>query len=266
MSRYTVLGAAGFVGSRLVAALRASGNDVYAPARDDDGVFLRELGQVFYCIGLTADHAERPFDTVEAHVGLLTRILREARFSHLTYLSSTRLYDSLGERGGREDDALELNPGNPRHLYDLSKALGENLCLTVCAERTAVARLACVYDWAAGSPGYLSEWLQRAAREKVIRLDSGTGYVRDYIHLDDVVEGLRAMSDRMVNGIVNLASGENVSNSELAEVFSRCGSTIEFSREILRQEAPRCDIDRLAALWRAPRLVRDVVENYLSEH
>jgi nucleoside-diphosphate-sugar epimerase len=264
MSLYTILGASGFVGSRLVASLRADGHEVYAPARGEPDVFARDLGQVIYCIGLTADFAVRPFDTVEAHVGLLAGVLREARFSHLTYLSSARLYDSLGAKGGQEQSSLELNPANPRHLYDLSKALGENLCLTVAGNRTAVARLACVYDSSAGAPGYLSEWLQRSATERIIHLDSSTGYVRDYIHLDDVVAGLRAMSDCATSGIVNLASGENVSNGELAEVFNRCGWSISFSRELPRQSVSQCDISRLTALWQAPRPVRDVVNTYLN--
>lgn len=264
MSRYTVLGASGFVGTRLVAVLRQAGHDVYAPERGDEALFTRDLGQVFYCIGLTADYAARPFDTVEAHVSLLARVLKEAQFSHLVYLSSTRLYDSLGEAGGQEQQALMLDPANARHLYDLSKALGENLCLTVAGERAAVARLACVFDWSMGAPGYLSEWLQRAASEKAFHLDSATGFVRDYIHLDDVVAALRAMSDAAAKGIVNVASGENVSNAELADVFNRCGWTITLSRDIPRQQAPLCDVQRLTALWQRPRPVRSVIESYLK--
>jgi nucleoside-diphosphate-sugar epimerase len=261
---YTVIGASGFVGRRLVAALQQTGHQVYAPQRGDTELFSRDLGRVFYCAGLTADYAARPFDTVDAHVSLLARVLREARFTHLVYLSSTRLYDSLGIYGGQEGQGLVLNPANPRHLYDLSKALGENLCLNAAGERAAVARLSCVFDWHDGAPGYLSEWMQRAAREKNFCLDSGTGLMRDYIHLDDVVDALRAMADRNATGIVNVASGENVSNAELADVFNRCGWSVSLSREIPRQPAPVCDVQRLVSLWKQPRPVRAVVEAYLK--
>ncbi|QDZ28098.1 NAD(P)-dependent oxidoreductase [Noviherbaspirillum sp. UKPF54] len=266
MALYTVIGASGFVGTRLVAALRQDGHQVYTPQRGDIELFSRELGQVIYCAGLTADYAARPFDTVEAHVRLLSRILQEAHFSHLIYLSSTRLYDSSGAERGKEDSDLVLNPANPRHLYDLSKALGENLCLTVAGTRAAIARLSCVYDWAPCAPGFLSEWLQRAAVEKRFCLDSGTGVVRDYIHLDDVVASLRALSDGAVTGIVNVASGENVSNAELVGVFARNGWDISLSRETAPQRAARCDVARLASIWKQPRLVRDVVQSYLKEH
>ena len=96
MSGFTVIGAGGFIGGRLAAALRARGDSVYAPARGDEGLFDQDLGSVFYCAGLTGDFHVRPFETVEAHVGLLVQVLAKARFERLIYLSSTRVYDSLG--------------------------------------------------------------------------------------------------------------------------------------------------------------------------
>ena len=71
MTQFTVIGASGFLGSRLVTALTASGHEVYAPTRDDPALFTRPLVRVFYCAGLTGDFIARPFDTVEAHVSLL---------------------------------------------------------------------------------------------------------------------------------------------------------------------------------------------------
>ncbi len=267
MSRYTVIGAAGFVGARLAAALEAEGHAVYAPSRDDDGLFTRDLGRVFYCAGLTADYLARPFDTVEAHVGLVARMLRDAHFERLVYLSSTRLYDASGPAAGREDEALSLAPGEPRHLYDLSKALGENLCLTQGGGRASVARLSCVWDWRDGAPGFLSEWLQQARRRRVLSFDSATGHVRDYIHLDDTVAALRAMVDGPARGIVNVASGENVSNEELAEVFDRSGWTVDLARFTPRQAAPVCAVDRLHALGVRPTPVRHAIETLLNgEH
>ena len=85
-STFTVLGASGYIGSRLVAHLRAQGHTVWAPARGDAEVFTRPLGHVMYCVGLTADFRTRPFDTVDAHVGLLAEVLRRAQFDSLLYL------------------------------------------------------------------------------------------------------------------------------------------------------------------------------------
>ena len=265
MAAYTVIWANGFIGRRLVEALEADGHAVLAPVRDDPRLATHTLGRVFYCAGLTADYLARPFDTVEAHVTLLARLLRTARFERLVYCSSTRLYDWSGPEAGAEDAPLSLTPGEPRHLYDLSKALGENLCLTQSGGRAAVARLACVWDWAPDAPGFLPHWLNLARADRSLRLESAPGYVRDYIHLDDTVAGLRAMIDQDADGIVNLASGENVSNGELAEVFEGLGWEIAFTREVPPQRAPTCEIDRLQALGVEPIPVREALEARLRQ-
>ena len=264
---YTVIGASGFVGARLAASLRGGGHAVYAPQRGDPELLRRPLGRVIYCAGMTADYAARPFDTVQAHVGLLATVLQQASFEHLVYLSSTRLYDSLGEHGGAaldEETALQLDPHQPRHLYDLSKALGENLCLNASGGRAAVARLACVYDWRTGAPGFLSAWLQRAVHERDLRIDSASGVVRDYVHLDDVVAALHAMAERRSTGIVNVASGEQVSNLELAEVFRRHGWSVSLARDSERERRAPCSTGRLAQLGVVARPVRAVLDACLG--
>ena len=263
MSRYTVIGASGFIGSRLVDALTRRGDDVYAPHREDSDLFSRDLGRVFYCAGLTGDFMVRPFDTVEAHVGLLARVLRDARLERLIYLSSTRLYDSLGARGGHEDDVLEFDVAAPRNVYDLSKALGENLCLARSEGRAAVARLSNVFDWTDDAGGFLSDLLKRARRERSITLASSPQVGRDYIYADDVIAGLLAMNDRNVTGVVNLASGEAVANAEIAKVFAAAGWTLTLTGAEAPHDGPTCNVTRLRGLGVIPRDAREVLRNTL---
>lgn len=260
----TVLGARGFVGSRLVERLRAAGERVETPDRGHQDLEQRDLGRVIYCAGLTADYAQRPFDTLEAHVGLLARILAAGRFEHLVYLSSTRLYDSLGGATVDETTRLVLDPANPRHLYDLSKAMGESLCLTTAPGRTAVARLSCVVDVTADAPGFLPDWIRRARREPTVTLDSAAGYQRDYITRDDTVAALMALSAGGVAGIVNVAGGETVSNGDLAEVLGSRGFGTRFTREVTPQSAPLCRIDRLKRLGITPLPIRQALAQWLD--
>lgn len=264
---FTIVGASGFVGSRLAATLRAAGHRVLTPARGAPELYTQPLGRLIYCAGLTADFAARPFDTVQAHVGLLARLLQEGQFEHLVYLSSTRLYDGLdGNHGAPASEAqsLLLNPNEARHLYDLSKALGESLCLSTAGGRASVARLACVYDWQEGAPGFLSAWLQRARQEKHMLVDTASGIVRDYIHLDDVVAALIAMSTQQSTGIINIATGENISNGELAEMFNGQGWSVKLDRECPLQQRAVCSTGRLAALGIQPRPVREVLQSCLT--
>ncbi|MBC7165771.1 NAD-dependent epimerase/dehydratase family protein [Phenylobacterium sp.] len=266
MSRFTVIGARGFIGGRLSAALRARGDSVYAPARDDAELFDQDLGTVFYCAGLTGDFHVRPFDTVEAHVGFVTQVLKRGRFERLIYLSSTRVYDSLGEAGGDEADRLVFDPAAARNVYDLSKALGENLTLARSDSRGVVARLSNVFDWTPDAGGFLSDLLARARRERSIDLPaSAPAAVRDYIQADDVVAGLIAMADGRAEGIVNLASGRNLSNRELAAVFAQAGWSLTLGEDRPVPPAPRCATARMRSLGVAPRDPAAVIAQALAD-
>jgi nucleoside-diphosphate-sugar epimerase len=260
----TILGATGFVGRRLQARLAVEGWDVFAPAKGDKSLFGRDMGVVFYCAGLTADFDRRPFDTVEAHVTLVSELAQAGRFEQLIYLSSTRLYDSQAAEVLDETAPLIFDPADPRRTYDLSKALGENITLTRTEGRGAVARLSNVFDWEPEAPGFLSEWLIEAARTRDLHLDSSPHIARDYIHLDDVVDSLIAMAEKPAAGTVNVASGALVANGEIANLFLEAGWHVVFSREVSPAPPPRADIARLRALGVAPRAVKDVVSRYLE--
>lgn len=258
----TIVGAQGFVGQRLHARLKADGRKVWAPERGEPGLLSRRLGTVFYCAGLTADYDARPFDTVEAHASLVAAIIRADRFDKIVYLSSTRLYDGQAKPEVSEDEPLVFDPADPRRVYDLSKALGENLTLARTGGRGAVARLANVYDWEAGAPGFLSEWLIEAKSSRQLELKSSPHIRRDYIHLDDVIEALLALE--AANGVFNLASGELASNADIAGVFADAGWQVGFTGDANPAPPPNASNARLRALGVTPRPVKDVVRGYLE--
>jgi nucleoside-diphosphate-sugar epimerase len=273
MTRATVIGASGFIGRRLVAHLRRGGWDCRAPARDDRD-FTRDgaLGTVFHCAGLTADYARRPHDTVQAHVGLLDEVLAHADFDALVYLSSTRLYDGcVGSAGVDEDTPLALDPAQPRHLFDLSKALGESLCRQASGGRARIARLSCVYSGAAdGAEGFLGSLLARVrapGHGPVLEVDASAEAARDYVHVDDAVEALVAIASGGTRPLYNVAGGVNVGNRAL---FARLGALAGCELRALRDESVRSpaaiSIERLRGEfgWR-PRALLDTLPALLSE-
>ena len=232
----TVIGANGFIGGHLLRRLQRDGWDCRSIPRDALDLHKRELGTVFYCAGLTADYAQRPHDTVRAHVALLNDILTEAQFDALVYLSSTRLYDSLPGVAMDEDSGLLLNPAQPRHLYDLSKALGESLCRHASQGRARVARLACVYAAADDADGFMGSLLRQVRQHPqqhpqqhphrrpgdngVLEIDTSASFSRDYVHLDDVLDALLLIATHGAQAAYNVASGVNVSNAQLFERLS----------------------------------------------
>src|SRR5712691_7197034 len=138
----TVLGASGFIGSHLVARLQELNLQCFAPERDQE-LGGKSLGHIVYCIGLTADFRQKPFETVDAHVSTLLKIVRQCEFDSLLYLSSARLYRGQETIAG-EDDPVRVNPLQNDDIYNISKLMGESLSLD-CGRPARVARLSAVY-------------------------------------------------------------------------------------------------------------------------
>ncbi|HEX6046286.1 MAG TPA: NAD(P)-dependent oxidoreductase [Pyrinomonadaceae bacterium] len=242
----TVLGASGFIGSRLVERLAALGREHLA-VRRDDAIPSGPLGTVVYCIGLTADYRSRTFDTIEAHVCKLLEVVRESDFESLLYLSSTRLY------GGSESTSEEtLIRVSPLDVYNASKIAGESLVLN-CGRPARVVRISNVYGNDFDSHNFLSTIINDAITQQKVVLQTSAESAKDYISVDRVVDGLVAIATRGKERIYNLASGVNVSNDELTEALRRLtGCTIEYAPSAPLATFPPINIDRVRAEFDLP--------------
>jgi len=222
--RFTVLGASGFIGRHLVASLKAAGYEVFAPARGDLEVFQHPLGTVIYAIGVTADFRSRPFDTVKAHVSFLADLLERADFDSMVYLSSTRLYS--GTTNGHVDARFSVAPHDPSDLYNLSKLMGESLCLSCGRPGMKVVRLSNVIGTGdSGSENFLFSLVREAQAGKIV-LRTDPASAKDYIRIEDVVEILPKIALHGRATIYNLASGIQVSHREwisLLAAMTGCG-------------------------------------------
>lgn len=222
----TVLGGRGFIGRHLAARLQALGHDCWLPERGDARILTRPLGLVFYCIGVTANFRDRPFATVDANLGVLRDVLERARFEQLVYLSSTRVYDAADSTD--EDAALRVQPGWPDHLYNLSKLMGENLALSsgLSGRHCRVARLSNVLGPGMGPTNFVGAVLQSARETGHVQLQTALTSSKDYVWIDDAVEGLLAIAERGSAQIYNLASGSPMRHAELAGMLESLGVTV----------------------------------------
>ena len=260
----TVFGGKGFVGEKLTDYLCSQGYDVSVPDREAD-IFGRSLGHIFYCIGLTADFRSRPFHTVDAHVTVLSRLLEQADFDSFLYLSSTRIY--ANSVSTREDSPLMVNPSDPSDLYNISKLMGESLCLACGRERIQIARLSNVVGNGMGAANFLGMLIHEAINGKVV-LQTNPESAKDYVLLDDVVQILAKIAFEGREQIYNVASGQQVANYQLLEVLrQRTGCDIECKVDSPLLGFPPIDITRVQKAFNfSPRPILAALPQLIEEH
>jgi nucleoside-diphosphate-sugar epimerase len=254
----TVLGASGYIGHALVQHLRASAEDYWVAPRDKAGLFSRPLGHVIYCAGVTSDFAERPFDTVDAHVVLLRDLLRSATFDSLLYLSSTRVY--LGATSTHEDAKLQLFPGDRDSLYSLSKLLGESLCYY--SERPCrIVRLSNIYGVERPATTFLPLIIGQALRSRRIVLETSLDSAKDYFPLDLLPNLLLRIARQGRHKVYNLASGANTSHRAIVgAIAAAVPCQVEVRPDAPTVVFPRIEVDRLRSEFGLPsrRLIDDM--------
>lgn len=246
---FTVLGASGFIGGALVKHLRGQGRTVRAISRHEhgDGLPLDEpLGHVIYAIGVTADFRTRPFDTMEAHVMQITKLLRQGTFTSLTYLSSTRVYE--GNLRTNEAAAISVSPASPSALYNISKIAGESVCLNSGHPQIRIVRLSNVVGGEGKQDSFLDQLLQEGLQNGAIALRSHPDSAKDYIALDDALGLITAISERGRDTIYNVASGAQTSHRQVLEaITAQTDWSIAVDEAAARADFPPIDVARITS-------------------
>lgn len=245
MTQFTVLGGGGYIGSHLVRYLQSQGHLVWAPARGDRQIFNRRLGCVLYCVGMTGNFRTRPFDTVDAHVGLLAEVLENSDFDSLLYLSSTRVY--LASERTEEDFPLVVEPENPSYLYNLTKLTGESLCHSSQRLGVRVARLSNVVGpGMSATSGNFVAVLEQEARAGHITLRSHPDSAKDYIHIEDVVRWLPLIALHGKTRTYNVASGQQTTHAQWLTWFEQAtGCSYAIANDATPHSFPLIAVARL---------------------
>lgn len=250
----TVLGSVGWIGSALVVYLQQQGWQVQAVDRTGLEAWLSEThthGPVIYAIGLTADFRERPFDTVEAHVGILSKVLQRKNLSDLVFLSSTRVYWRSG--GTSETTAVPCMSSDPSDLYNLSKLLGEALVLQDPRPGLRVVRLSNVVGPRQPASTFIGALIAEAEKTGSVTIRQSPATSKDYVGLDDVVRLLPQIAEHGTERLYNLGSGTNSSHSDVAAWLERKGIKVTFATSSESAVSfPSLSIDRLRAEFEPP--------------
>jgi len=245
MTYFTIIGATGFIGSHLVTFLRKQGFYCLTPTRNEH--LEGNLGQVIYCAGVTGDFRSRPFDTMDAHIYYLFKILRDSNYESLLYLSSTRVYQRLPfDAIAEETTTIPVNVNDPSDLYNLSKLAGESICLANNNPKVRIARLSNVYGKDFRSINFLTVILRQALVNGHVKLDIALESSKDYIFIEDVVYALQFISISGSNRLYNVACGHNVSNADIVgQLKVLTGCSVSVNAKAVQVNFPRISIERL---------------------
>ena len=243
--RAIVTGGAGFIGSHVVDALVARGDEVHAlddlstgkrenvgagavlheaDIRDPDSVFDLVRPEAVFHLAAQASvgvSVERPELDAEVNVLGTVHVLEAARRhgAQIVFSSTGGAIYGECERPAREDD-----PRRPLSPYGTSKLAGEEYLAAwnrLHGTRHVVLRFANVYGPRQdphGEAGVVAIFLSRVAKDERPVIFGDGGHVRDYVYVGDVAQAIVAALGRD-GGVFNIGTGRGSTVLELVEAM-----------------------------------------------
>lgn len=268
----TVFGSTGFIGSHVTTLARSKGFDVICPRREES-LQGRDLGHVIYAIGLTSDFRTRLHDTIHAHVTKLQEVLTQSTFDSLVYLSSTRVYARCvpvphGACAGlvTERDLIPVCPTDQSDIYNLSKLMGESICLAH-GPNVRVARLSNVVGPDFESDNFLISVVRDCIQHGRVELKTSLQSQKDYIAVADVANLVLRLGTEGRQSIYNVASGRNTTNSEIVDLLSQLtGAKLTTQERSPTTTFPLIDTSQIRQdLDYAPQAMEDVLAEMVEQ-
>lgn len=189
--RVVVTGGRGFIGSRLVAALKSRGDAVTVIDLEED-----------------VTSAKLPDADIVYHLAAVSRVEASYRDPEWTsYVNVLGTYNVLQQAHCPVIFTSTLHRGvSP---YAVTKRAAESLCQRF--KHAQVVRLGNVYG---GGEGVIDKWL----KAQVLCINGDGRTRKDFIHVDDVVAGLLSPKAAKCS---NLCSGQTWTLNELAKLYGK---------------------------------------------
>ncbi len=270
-----VTGAAGFLGSHVMAALAgagrdATGFDVAAPGAEALAVAptLRDRlvqGQVTdaarlfdVCCGEEIDAVvhtaslvgiesslQQPSATYQTNVMGFVNLCEAARqtgMRRLVLISSNAVYHAGSRETLAETDAVfSVERGNPAGHYGTSKMMQEAVALAYATSYdldVVILRVTAIYGFGMRAPLYIKPMVENAVRGTPTRIASGGPMKRDYTYVHDCADAI----------LLALDAPRNVAGSRVLNVSAGCVHTAAAVAEVVRRIVPGADIEIGAVL------------------
>lgn len=238
-----VTGAAGFLGTRVVAGL-AQDYNVYALARSADKR-LPDVAKVLVCDlkDREAMLALEPLKEIEMLVHLASQV--PEGFSSTDDLGTLLANNLTGTRNlldclpllkyvclastievyGKPErvPVREGDPCRPITPYGLSKLFQEIYTGYYCTQNgvaLTILRFATIYGRGEKYARAIPNFIRAVLSDRPIQLTGGGNVMRDYVYVDDAVESIKVALAKRKEGEFNITGGHPVSIKELAQIVA----------------------------------------------
>jgi len=222
-ARVVILGAGGFVGGAIAAALTRDGVpilgltrkelDLLAPGAGEKlAGLLRVDDSVVFVSALAPTRTPAMLVQNLQMAAAVTEALAKQPIAHLVYISSDAVY---------ADDAnpvTEASPCAPASLHGMMHAARELILRTQVKAPLAILRPSLLYGAADPHNGYGPNRFRRLAEKgEAITLFGEGEEKRDHIHIDDVARLATLVLAHRSTGMLNIATGISTSFRAVAE-------------------------------------------------
>ena len=215
-----VLGATGFLGQAIGAALEQAGADVHGfSSRTLDLTDRAAFGALdalagpkttlIFASAVTPDKG-RTVDALDANLQMalnVGRYLEGHPFRKVVYVGSDAVYPMS------DDVVTEASPVDPADFYALAKYAGERIMANVCGSANiplAIVRPTGVYGAGDTHNSYgPNRFISQIQQDGKVSLFGEGDDIRDHVYLDDVAAAVAGLAASDATGVFNIASGES---------------------------------------------------------
>lgn len=233
---FTIFGHSGFIGTHLKKKLQQ--HNLILPNKND--LFInKNLGNIIYCIGSDRWKTDI-YNSFEANLGYIPKILNHNKFSTFNFLSSIKVYGNKNKTN--ENSILKVSLNNPNAYYMIKKICAESIILSQ-KKKFKIIRLSNIYGDNFDAPLVLPTFIRDSIKFKKIYIKINQKSLKNYLNINDAVNLILLIINKGKENIYNLASDRRVSLKAIAKkIQKKTNCKIFLSNQKLIINEPKINI------------------------